>query len=67
MFTNLRVIAWTMPRKITEVLLTGRRQEQELQTRIDGGLSQLVYGGQSGKKGIPDGLKTLAVQYRKSN
>ena len=44
-----------------------RRQGQELSTRIDGGFSQLVYGGQSGKKEIPDPFKTLAVQYRKTN
>jgi len=40
------------PTKSHNYYIVGRRQERELQTEIDGGLSQPVSGGQSGKRGI---------------
>lgn len=41
--------------------IIGRKQEQKLQIETDGGLSQLVSGGQFGKKGILDVLRAKTL------
>ncbi|XP_019267660.1 PREDICTED: uncharacterized protein LOC109244948 [Nicotiana attenuata] len=53
--------------KIFINLRAGMKLEVEQETEIDGGLSQHVFGGQSGKKGILDVLRTGATQYRRSS
>ena len=50
---NLKGIAWTMPGKI----IAGREDVHMLKIRVDGELSQLVFGGQLGRRGVPDVLR----------
>ncbi|WMV25761.1 hypothetical protein MTR67_019146 [Solanum verrucosum] len=54
---NLKGIAWTMPGKITEALSSWEGICSHAKIGVDGELSQLVSGGQSGRRGIPDVLR----------
>ncbi|WMV55241.1 hypothetical protein MTR67_048626 [Solanum verrucosum] len=50
-FLSRKGISWTMPRKVSEALRAGRKQEYWQKTEADGDLSLLQYGGEYGKRG----------------
>ncbi|KAG5621834.1 hypothetical protein H5410_007052 [Solanum commersonii] len=56
-FINLRGVVWTMPNRITHLLYSWEEAGGELQTEIDGGLSQPVSGRQSGEREMLDVLR----------
>ncbi|WMV44532.1 hypothetical protein MTR67_037917 [Solanum verrucosum] len=67
-FISLGGFAWAMRNKITHIFCTlGEKQGWELQIKIDGGLTRLVFGGLFGKKEILDVLRAGALIFKRSN
>ncbi|XP_019251544.1 PREDICTED: uncharacterized protein LOC109230508 [Nicotiana attenuata] len=54
------------PLRSLKCSLVGMKLELELEVEIYGGLSLHVYGGQSGRRGTLDVLRTAAIQCRRS-
>ncbi|KAG5630316.1 hypothetical protein H5410_002033 [Solanum commersonii] len=65
MFIQKRKIKWTKPGSIIEVLQSLEQDGNAEKMRRDGGLSQLAFGGQFGRKGIKDALKENRTIFRR--
>ncbi|WMV14232.1 hypothetical protein MTR67_007617 [Solanum verrucosum] len=59
LFINKKELKWVMPRRVTQTLPASQDIGR------DGKSSQLVFGGQRGKKGTLDVIRTRATLFRR--